>query len=290
MCFGMVFELTPAKGGGWTEKALHNFNSNGTDGTYPGGLILDAAGNLYGTTGGGGAYDAGTVFELTPNASGSWTEKVLHAFNPDDGDGASPAGLIVDANGNLYGTTLEGGAHGQGTVFELTPKADGGWTEEVLHSFYTVWYGNPPKAQSASPTVSPDQSHASSETAHSSKSAGIRGVDFRNFDYPFDCKEKFGEGDACDLGFDKVIRVSDGEWMKGGSDETPEILHFRIGKIIYGDLQGDGRDEAVVVVGYGGQWNWEASRIYVFAMSSNGPQLLAQLLSSDWDKGEEETD
>ena len=83
---GTVFELTPAAGGGWTEKVLHSFG-NGTDGADPyAGLIFDAAGNLYGTTDEGGTYNHGTVFELTPAGGGGWTEKVLHSFgNGTDG-------------------------------------------------------------------------------------------------------------------------------------------------------------------------------------------------------------
>ena len=81
---GTVFEVTPAAGGGWTEKVLHSFN--GTDGYYPlASLIFDAAGNLYSTTQYGGAYGYGTVFELTPTAGGGWTERVLHSFNGTDG-------------------------------------------------------------------------------------------------------------------------------------------------------------------------------------------------------------
>src|ERR1022692_3318787 len=119
------------------EKVLHNFNNDGTDGTLPyGGLIFDAAGNLYGTTSVGGTSNTGTVFELTPAADGTWTEKVLHSFSGGT-DGIHPyAGLIFDAAGNLYGTTELGGAYGYGTVFEVTPAAGGTWTEKVLHSFY----------------------------------------------------------------------------------------------------------------------------------------------------------
>src|ERR1017187_5420046 len=143
--YGTVFELTPAAGGGWTETVLHNFNDNGTDGYWPyAGLIFDAVGNLYGTTYGGGVYTSctngsflgcGTVFELTPTAGGGWTEKVLHSFG-NGTDGEDPqAGLIFDAAGNLYGTTIAGGTYGGGTAFELTPAAGGGWTEQVLLNF-----------------------------------------------------------------------------------------------------------------------------------------------------------
>ena len=136
---GTVFELTPAAGGGWTDRVRHNFG-NGTDGAFPdAGLIFDAAGNLYGTTNQGGAYGHwGTVFELSRSphaAGGGWTEKVLHSFG-NGTDGIWPyAGLTLDALGNLYGTTTYGGTYNDGTVFELTPAAGGGWTEKVLHNF-----------------------------------------------------------------------------------------------------------------------------------------------------------
>ena len=71
-----------------------------------------------------------------PEADGSWTEKVLHKFNPDGKEGSQPfAGLIFDSAGNLYGTTAFGGAYDGFTVFELTPKEGGDWAEKVLHSF-----------------------------------------------------------------------------------------------------------------------------------------------------------
>lgn len=117
------------------EKVLHNFNNNGVDGTSPqAGLIVDAAGNVYGTTNSGGTHNYGTVFELSPSAGGGWTEKILHDFS-SGADGANPqAGLIFDAAGNLYGTTFEGGTNLYGTAFELTP-AGGTWTEKVLYNF-----------------------------------------------------------------------------------------------------------------------------------------------------------
>ena len=145
---GTVFELTPAGGGTWTEKVLHTFNNDGTDGYEPyAGLILDAAGNLYGTTQGGGTAFTGTVFQLTPAAGGTWTEKVVYSFANNGTDGTVPkAGVIFDAAGNLYGTTSEGGPSNAGTVFELTPAGGGTWTEKVLHTFGSSTDGIDPVA------------------------------------------------------------------------------------------------------------------------------------------------
>jgi len=134
--YGTVFELTPTAGGGWTAKVLHSFNA--ADGAYPwfGSLILDGAGNLYGTTLRGGTYGAGVVFELTPTMEGNWTETVLHSFSQNGTDGYFPfGGVIFDATGSLYGTTWIGGSNDAGTVFELTPTGDGNWTETLLHTF-----------------------------------------------------------------------------------------------------------------------------------------------------------
>lgn len=129
---GVVFELKPSHGGGWTETVIYNFQG-GADGVAPyAGLIFDQVGNLYGTTLTGGKYHDGTVFQLTPSGGG-WTETVLHTFTHKDG--AYPtASLIFDQAGNLYGTTLFGGRSLGGTVFQLT-LSGGVWTETVLHNF-----------------------------------------------------------------------------------------------------------------------------------------------------------
>jgi uncharacterized repeat protein (TIGR03803 family) len=137
---GLVFKVTPHGGGVWTEQTIYSFDSaaNGTGPT--GGVALDAAGNVYGTTVSGGAFGLGTAFELSPQAGGTYTETVIHSFG-STGDGIFPyAQVIFDAAGNLYGTTAFGGAFGTGeqgggTVFELSPQSGGLWSEQVLHSF-----------------------------------------------------------------------------------------------------------------------------------------------------------
>jgi uncharacterized repeat protein (TIGR03803 family) len=133
---GGVFQLSPQSNGTWTETILHEFNLNNGDGYYPrGGVILDSAGNIYGTTTSGGKTLSGTVFELTPKAGGGYSESIILNFS-GSGNGYSPSTpLIMDAQGNLFGTTQNGGAHNnEGIVFELSPTATK-WTETVLYSF-----------------------------------------------------------------------------------------------------------------------------------------------------------
>jgi uncharacterized repeat protein (TIGR03803 family) len=137
---GTVFELSPNGSGGWTEAVLYNFSNAGTDGYNPGSsLVLDSAGNLYSTTNTGGLYDFGTLFELSPSGGGSWTETILHNFG-GSGDGRIPqGGVIFDASGNLYGTADSDGDNSKGPnygmVYEMTPAAGGGWTENILFTF-----------------------------------------------------------------------------------------------------------------------------------------------------------
>ena len=144
---GTVFRLRRCTDGNWTESVLHSF-TGGADGANPhSALILDSSGNLYGTTEFGGksagsgceGETCGVVFELAHNPNGTWTESVLHSFTGYT-DGAWPvAGLVSDAAGNLYGTTLIGtggcGGSGCGTVYRLSANPDGSWTKAVLHSF-----------------------------------------------------------------------------------------------------------------------------------------------------------
>ncbi len=118
-----------------TEQTLYSFTGAADGGDPLSSLGMDAAGNLYGTTFVAGAYGAGEVFELSPNSSGGWAETVLYSFTGGV-DGANPyyADVILDKEGNLYGTTVEGGTYNLGVVFELTRTARG-WKESVLYSF-----------------------------------------------------------------------------------------------------------------------------------------------------------
>lgn len=116
------------------EKVLHTFT--GPDGMYlPGGLIFDSLGNLYGMAEFGGTDGYGTIYELSPVSGGGWNFEILYSFagNPD---GQYPfSSLAIDRNGNLYGTTVVGGAYGAGTVFELSPSSSDQWAETILYSF-----------------------------------------------------------------------------------------------------------------------------------------------------------
>ena len=138
---GTAYELKPGANGRWSETVLHDF-TNGEDAAEPNcGLIADASGNLYGASelggssgGNCGSFGCGAVFELSRGGKGKWTATVLYAFT-EAADGLSPyGGLVADAAGNLYGTTVYGGANGGGVVFELSPGT-AGWTESVLYSF-----------------------------------------------------------------------------------------------------------------------------------------------------------
>ena len=128
---GTVFQLTPS-GLGWTEKVLHSF-TGGADGDEPyAGLIFDQSGNLYGATVDGGQGAGGTAFKLKPS-SGSWTYSLVYGFQGSAFCG--PTGnLIMDAAGNLYGTTECDDAYGKGSVFKLTPSGPP-WTYTSLHDF-----------------------------------------------------------------------------------------------------------------------------------------------------------
>lgn len=153
---GTVFKLSPKSGGGWTETVLYSFKGT-SDGDGPAGaLLLDAAGNLYGGTIGGGSQQAGVIFKLTPHAGGAWAESVIWNFHGNDGENPN-GGLISDSAGNLYGTTTSGGGLGRqycinlgcGTAFRLSPGSNGKWTLTTLYAFQGTNDGMNPNSQLA---------------------------------------------------------------------------------------------------------------------------------------------
>lgn len=138
---GTVFRIAPSGPTAWQKTILYSFRG-GSDGANPlGHLVRDAAGNLYGTTFAAGTASAGpsgggTVFRLAPGPT-AWTVSVLHSFRGPLGDGANPkAGLVMQANGTLLGTTLRGGVWRRGTMFKLVPNAARtAWTMRIVYSF-----------------------------------------------------------------------------------------------------------------------------------------------------------
>jgi uncharacterized repeat protein (TIGR03803 family) len=149
---GSVFSVSRS-GGQWLLSTIWSFSGGSSDGCQPlSDLVMDSAGNIFGTTTGGGpgggscAGGCGTVFELSPQQGGGWTETLLHSF--DDEDGALPrGGLFRDKAGNLFGTTAAGDGTrcygvGCGTVFELSPT-DSGWNFSNIHVFEATDGGMP---------------------------------------------------------------------------------------------------------------------------------------------------
>jgi uncharacterized repeat protein (TIGR03803 family) len=171
----VAFELSPGFGD-WTETVLHQFGVKRGDGAGPyAGLLLDAAGNLYGTTEGGGnqcgSSGCGTVYELTRDQRGEWMEIVLHRFDNNGTDGVGPGSgaLFMDGSGSLYGTTTGGGVNACGgfaeylngrlaehapsadigncgTIFKLTKGGKGIWKEAILYNFKSGSSGHLPFA------------------------------------------------------------------------------------------------------------------------------------------------
>jgi len=150
---GTVYEITSSLAGGWIKTTLYMFDL-GADGGYPSSqLAFDNIGNLYGETFYGGSLTCansgcGVIFKLSPEGTGTWTFSVAHTFNGVNGAlGQLPSGgLTLDRSGNFYGTTQAGGKStfctgGCGTIFELSPNANGEFSFRLLVSFngYDGW-------------------------------------------------------------------------------------------------------------------------------------------------------
>jgi hypothetical protein len=146
---GTIGELSP-RSSGWGYADLHNicrkdgFSPGGSDPRSP--FSFDSRGNLYGTQYTGGPYRAtngyGTAFEMIRGGNGKWTYRVLHKFGAFRADGQNPwGGLAIGKSDSAYGTTIDGGPHGHGEIFELTPTRAGRWKERVLYGFPDVTLG-----------------------------------------------------------------------------------------------------------------------------------------------------
>jgi uncharacterized repeat protein (TIGR03803 family) len=145
---GAVYELVPQSSGPWKLILLYNFPL-GIGSEYPDSrLTFDARGNLYGSAQ-GAKY--GSVFELSLNSGGAWTETTIHTFTAGK-DGANPDGgtLVFDSTGNLWGTTPTGGIGCNrtlcGVVYKLSPQSGGTWTEIIVHPFESASDGSEPDA------------------------------------------------------------------------------------------------------------------------------------------------
>jgi uncharacterized repeat protein (TIGR03803 family) len=143
--FGAIFQLNPNSDGTWRYSVLHSF-SGGSDGSLPyAGVTVGSTSQLYGTTYLGGEYNNGVVFTLIRTSATSLAELILYPFTGGT-DGGEPTGqLTFDGSENIYGTAFNGGSHGAGVVFKLTPnRLTTGWTESVLYSFEGTPYGSSP--------------------------------------------------------------------------------------------------------------------------------------------------
>lgn len=153
---GTVFELSPNQDGTWSETVLYAF-TDGADGSTPdSSLVFDSQGNLYGTASAGGvpncSFGCGTVFKLSPNGTGGWTETTIYQFQGNTDGWLPKSNLVFDNAGNLYGTTQSGGVFLYwGTVFKLTPQQDGSWKEGVVYSFNDGPSGCTPEGVVADP-------------------------------------------------------------------------------------------------------------------------------------------
>ncbi len=231
---GTVYEMTNSNGS-WTETVLHSFGGPGDGYLAYGGLTLDAAGNLYGTTSAGGAntcfgLGCGIVFELSFGASG-WTEEILYNFKGGV-DGLYPDPQpVIDANGNLYGATSAGGGTqctagidvvGCGTVYKLS-QVSGTWNETILHRF-TQENGSKP----SSPLMIDSKGNLYGETAQYNSNNGT----------VFRLSPKTTGGYAFKLLF--TFDGTNGQNPEGGVIEGP-------GGILYGTTMYGGNDGGGVV-------------------------------------------
>jgi uncharacterized repeat protein (TIGR03803 family) len=126
----ILLTMSPASAG-TKFKVLYSFKGGSEGGGLYSGIVLDAKGNLYGGTVGGGTGGVGTIYELEHRSEGHWSKSIIHSFDFHSEGGNPNGGMVFDQTGNLYGTTSEGGPGEVGTIFKLTPGSE--WTLSVLY-------------------------------------------------------------------------------------------------------------------------------------------------------------
>jgi len=285
-CCGSVFQLTAGSDGAWTLATLYRFGG-GKDGYGPKGVVLGGAGSgqpvFYGTTGSGGASNAGTVFSLTPPVStgAPWTEAVLYSFTGGRDGGHPLSGVVVGKGSSgqmvLYGTASSGGIEGNGTVFSLTPPAlpGGAWTEAVLHAFTGGADGSGP---AASVTIGP--------------AGDIYGTTYFGGAGP--CTSP-GNAPGCGTVFALEPAASGGAWIEGvlhsfmGSDgSNPSAGVAILGEVLYGTASTGGRGSCPGIPGCGTLFSltppatlggvWTATVLHYFTGQGDGSGPSAGLI------------
>jgi uncharacterized repeat protein (TIGR03803 family) len=275
---GVVFEVTPNANGKWTQTVIHTF-TGGSDGLTPqGNLILDSADNLYGTTEYGGTgcdsyYGCGTVYELSPQENGSWTETILYNFKAGT-DGYNPsAGLIFDSAGNLYGTTANGdntacNTLGCGSVFELIPGTDGTWTEKILY----VFTGGTDGGESSSPLIF--------DTAGNLYGTAAIGGDDTSCNAPFGCGTIYKLSPGSGNWEETVLKTFEGN-DEGAYPHSGLTLGAH--GVLYGDISNSGSNGTGSIFKLtpetGGHFTF--STIYNFDLEFGAAPSASLLLSGD---------
>jgi uncharacterized repeat protein (TIGR03803 family) len=247
---GTVFKVSP-KG---TETVLYSF-TGGADGANPiAGLAMDKSGNLYGTTSAGGAYNSGTVFEVS--SSGHYT--VLYSFGATN-DGTVPvAGVTLDPKGNLYGTASQDGAYGYGTVFQLK-RSESGWQENILHNFDMQSDGGTPYAG----LVFDKSGNLYGAATQGGDGSGGGGTIF----------ELSPSGDKW------TFSVLDGLAGWGISGTFRDVLYDASTGVIYATTHCDGTDDAGTVyelVPSDGTWSY--TQLYMFTGGTDGMYSFSNLV------------
>jgi len=140
---GTIYKISQA-GAAWTFKVIHTFTGGDDGATGSAGRMVLRRARLYGAATTGGAHGSGVIFELSPRAVGEWDFRAIYAFKGQP-DGSFPYGALLFAgSGKIYGTTYYGGTSGIGAVYELSPRRNGEWSENVIYSFQEGSDGNSP--------------------------------------------------------------------------------------------------------------------------------------------------